>query len=240
NREETVEAERSDDTSSTAAKSTIVFLNIRLPDGSSLQVQFSVDDTLRMVKDYIIENSGSPDSFSIAIPYPRKVFDNQDLDASLLELGFFDRQALVVVPQKKSSHSGGGSSSQVERYSTSDTDDSWIANEGYWASLRKILSYVNPFSYLPRNSSSQNDPQSISQYRPNPSSRYTGGDESTFRPFDTSDTSADSSRNRSRRPPSSGFGANIHTLKHDEDDDRFNDRNAFWNGNSTQFGGNDD
>lgn len=33
------------------------------------------------------------------------------------------------------------------------------------------------------------------------------------------------------------FGSNIHTLKHDEDDGTFGDRNAFWNGNSTQYGG---
>lgn len=33
------------------------------------------------------------------------------------------------------------------------------------------------------------------------------------------------------------FGSNIHTLKHDEDDGPFGDRNAFWNGNSTQYGG---
>lgn len=48
-----------------------------------------------------------------------------------------------------------------------------------------------------------------------------------------------SSRNASKNRPqtTSGFGSNIHTLKRDEDDDRFSDRNAFWNGNSTQYGG---
>lgn len=45
---------------------------------------------------------------------------------------------------------------------------------------------------------------------------------------------------RSRRPTSSAFGSNIHTLKRDEDDNRFSDRNSFWNGNSTQYGGNGD
>jgi len=44
----------------------------------------------------------------------------------------------------------------------------------------------------------------------------------------------------SRRTMSSSFGSNIHTLKHDEDDNRFSDRNSFWNGNSTQYGGNGD
>ena len=35
-----------------------------------------------------------------------------------------------------------------------------------------------------------------------------------------------------------GWGSNIHTLKHDEDES-FRDQNAFWNGNSTQYGGDD-
>lgn len=42
------------------------------------------------------------------------------------------------------------------------------------------------------------------------------------------------------QPTTSRFGSNIHTLKHDEDDGRFNDRNSFWNGNSTQYGGGND
>lgn len=45
---------------------------------------------------------------------------------------------------------------------------------------------------------------------------------------------------KKRQPTTSHFGSNIHTLKHDEDDGRFSDRNAFWNGNSTQYGGDND
>lgn len=59
-------------------KSNDVFLNIRLPDGSSLQAKFFMTDTLKMVKAYINENQTiSLGSFSIAIPYPRKVFNDQ-------------------------------------------------------------------------------------------------------------------------------------------------------------------
>ena len=46
--------------------------------------------------------------------------------------------------------------------------------------------------------------------------------------------------NRTKKAPTSHLGSNIHTLKHDEDDGRFSDRNAFWNGNSTEYGGNND
>ena len=44
---------------------------------------------------------------------------------------------------------------------------------------------------------------------------------------------------RSSQPTTSRFGSNIHTLRHDEDDERFKDNNSYWNGNSTQYGGND-
>ena len=46
--------------------------------------------------------------------------------------------------------------------------------------------------------------------------------------------------NSSKKAPMSRLGSNIHTLKHDEDDGRFSERNAFWNGNSTEYGGDND
>lgn len=80
NTEDTPEVEKADTSDASAIKSNDVFLNIRLPDGSSLQVKFSLMDTLKMVKDYIKENhTSSLGSFSIAIPYPRKVFNDQGM-----------------------------------------------------------------------------------------------------------------------------------------------------------------
>lgn len=55
--------------------------------------------------------------------------------------------------------------------------------------------------------------------------------------FSNPSTSVRRNESKNRPPTTSHFGSNIHTLKHDEDDSRFNDRNAFWNGNSTQYGG---
>lgn len=51
------------------------------------------------------------------------------------------------------------------------------------------------------------------------------------------DPSGGRSNVRNRRPTTSRTGSNIHTLKHDEEDAPFGDGNAFWNGNSTQYGG---
>lgn len=52
--------------------------------------------------------------------------------------------------------------------------------------------------------------------------------------------SPEQSKPVSGRKQAPRFGGNIHTLKHEDDDSRFNDRNTFWNGNSTQFGGDND
>ena len=64
----------------TANIPTDVHLNIRLPDGSSLQEKFPVAHTLRMIKDYVDRNqSCGMGSYDLAIPYPRKVFGDQGM-----------------------------------------------------------------------------------------------------------------------------------------------------------------
>ncbi|XP_057778990.1 plant UBX domain-containing protein 11 isoform X2 [Salvia miltiorrhiza] len=233
--------------SSSTTKSNDVFLNIRLPDGSSLQVKLSMTDTLKMVKDYINENqTSSLGSFSIAIPYPRKVFNDQDMDEKLSELGLSNRQALIVVPQKQNNSQYRGGSSQYQSHSSNEAG-SLNASEGYWGSVKRILSYANIFSYLGRSNSTSVAQESQSggmwQYSPNPSLHNTLRDAGRVPGMQSSEQSAPamaSGSNSRRRPLTSSYGGNIHTLKHDDDDDRFNDKNAFWNGNSTQFGGNDD
>ncbi|CAA2993993.1 plant UBX domain-containing 11 [Olea europaea subsp. europaea] len=237
--ENTEEIEKADVSDSSAVQSNDVFLNIRLPDGSSLQVKFSRMDTLRMVKNHTNENqSNSFGSYNLAIPYPRKVFGDQDLDSTLSELGLTKRQALVVVPSKGTNlQFKGGSSSSYQTNSSSDDDPSNGSNQGYWALLKTALSYVNPLSYLGGGASSPSSAQESQsgtwQYSPN--SSVVNNPRGVGRPSTDQNTSTSS---RSRQQPSR-FGGNIHTLKH-EDDDRFNDKNAFWNGNSTQYGGDSD
>ncbi|KAL0322728.1 UNVERIFIED_CONTAM: Plant UBX domain-containing protein 11 [Sesamum angustifolium] len=245
--EETREADKDDTPASSAIKSNDIFLNIRLPDGSSLQVKFSVNDTLKMVKDYIHGNqSSSFGSFTLAIPYPRKVFSDQDMGSTLSDLGLFNRQALVVVPHNQNNLHLRGVPSHYEAYSSNDTGSS-SEGGGYWAFLRRILSYANPFSYLSGDASTpsatQESQNGVWQYSPNPSLQNALRDRGRPSPINSSDTSGRSSNSSSvrKQQTSRSFGGNIHTLKHDDDDDsRPNDRNAFWNGNSTQFGGNDD
>ncbi|XP_027117279.1 plant UBX domain-containing protein 11-like isoform X1 [Coffea arabica] len=230
-----------------ANKSNEVHLNIRLPDGSSLQMKFLVMDTLRMVKDYIDENrTSSFGSYDLAIPYPRKVFGEQDLSKTLQDLDLFGRQTLVLVLHHRANWHPKGESSLHDQTNFIRESSSNEGNDGYWGSLRRILSYLNPISYLSgstnaEDTTAQESQSRIWQYDPNPSLQNdlqgTGISSGAYR---STDTTSRSSNSRSRQLKSSPFGSNIHTLRHDEDDGRFNDRNAFWNGNSTQYGGDND
>ncbi|KAK3444078.1 hypothetical protein EUGRSUZ_A00051 [Eucalyptus grandis] len=156
-----------------------------------------------------------------------------DLDRSLLELELVGRQALIVVPlERGTNHNRGGSLSQHQPSSTDDSSDG--NNGGYFGIVRRILSYVNPLSYL-GGAFRSSDPNLPPQ---NNSARIEGRNLCDSTNQNTSTGSR--TEGGSRRTMSSPFGSNIHTLKHDEDDNRFSDRNSFWNGNSTQYGGNGD
>ncbi|GAB2217913.1 hypothetical protein Droror1_Dr00001127 [Drosera rotundifolia] len=217
-----------------------ICLNIRLPNGANLQATFSKTSSLGLVKDFVDRNrTDGASTYELAIPYPRKAFQKTDLERSLVELGLTDRQALIVVPLRQPVNQTDRS---FRNPTSAASDPPTQGGEGYLSFVKRILSYVNPFSYLgsTRASTSGNDsgtrtlgssPSATSQNIP----RRLNTENSQ-----NSSSSAMRSTALARQKPATGFGSNIHTLKHDEDDAPFGDGNAFWNGNSTQFGGNDD
>ncbi|KAM4113986.1 hypothetical protein ACJW30_04G036500 [Castanea mollissima] len=227
-----------------------VHLNIRLPSGVNLQEKFSVASTLKMVKEYVDENQQSGlGTYDLAIPYPRKVFSGQDLSKSLSELGLLNRQALIVVPHHRATGYHGEASSSSYQTNFTSADSSNGTNGGYFAYVRRILSYMNPFSYLggggASSSSSGHESQNgIWKHRPNPTHRNNlAGTVRSYSQYSANQSNSAAGRDddgKKRQPTTSHFGSNIHTLNHDEDDGRFSDRNAFWNGNSTQYGGDND
>ena len=77
--DEAVDDEKSDafDNGMRIKKLTEVHLNIRIPNGVNLQEKFSLTSTMRMVKDYVDKHQTSVGSYDLAIPYPRKVFNDQ-------------------------------------------------------------------------------------------------------------------------------------------------------------------
>ncbi|MBA0624789.1 hypothetical protein Godav_010078 [Gossypium davidsonii] len=221
----------------TANIPTDVYLNIRLPDSSSLQEKFPVTYTLRMIKDYVDRNqSNGMGSYDLAIPYPRRLFGDQDLIKSLLDLGLFNRQALIVVPRRRTAGFQGQRPSDDNRNLT-PIEDSAGSSGGYFSYIKSFLSYVNPFAYLGGGASSsttgQESQSGVWEYSPNPTVQNNLGGRNR-----STSTASDGGRNR--RPVTTQLGSNIHTLKRDEDDDSFTDRNPFWNGNSTQYGGSSD
>ncbi|XP_073044721.1 plant UBX domain-containing protein 11 isoform X2 [Primulina eburnea] len=240
-RPETAEVDKVDAFDYPGVKSNNVFFNIRLSDGS-LQANFSVMDTLRVVHQYINDNQTSKlGSFDLAIPYPRHVFSDQDLDCTLSALGLFNRQTLIVVPRNQTNTNYRERSSLQSSTNSSSSE----SNEGYWASVKRILSYVNPFSYLSGGAASQSPREELPggswQYNPKSSfqnnARGSSSSSTVYSSDKNTSESGENSNSRSRQK-TYAFGANIHTLKRDEDDD--NDKNIYWNGNSAQFGGSDD
>ncbi|KAK3001507.1 hypothetical protein RJ639_021354 [Escallonia herrerae] len=230
-------------------KADVIHLNLRLPEGASLQERFSIMSTLRKVKDYVDENQESDVGlYDIAIPYPRKVFHDEDLSRTLSDLGLSNRQALIVVPRIRAfGQNKSKSSSHKQASSTSSVDSVNRSSDGYLSFMKRIMSYVNPLSYFGGSASSSDSMQesqsSMWQYSSNPALQHnlrSSGRNPVFS-SNQSDTHATGGNNsKSRKQASPGFGSNIHTLKHDEEDSRFSDRNAFWNGNSTQYGGDTD
>jgi len=221
--------------------SSSIYLQIRLLNGSSLQAKFQATDTLRSVKDYVNENWTTGNKFfSLAIPYPRKVFGEEDMGKVLSELNLGTRVAMILVPsQSGTSPSDWRSSSQANKTGFPSSSQDREASPGLFA---RILSYFNPFSYFSGTSTNQDSmsKDSVWQYGPNPSlqSAFKGGSQNSSYMPRSDKPGKDQQASSSSKVEKKGWGSNIHTLKHDEDES-FRDRNAFWNGNSTQYGGDD-
>ncbi|XP_024987201.1 plant UBX domain-containing protein 11 isoform X2 [Cynara cardunculus var. scolymus] len=243
---ESSQTEKDDYSDLASNRSTDIHLNIRLPGGTSLQEKFEPTSTLRMVKDCVDQKQEtSISSYDLAIPYPRKVFGDQDLSKTLKELSLLDRQALIVVPHLRGAgHHKGRSSTPNPSVSTSAAGSS--DGEGLYSLVKRVLSYVNPLAYLGAGGAAANSSTSAPETRRSlpesgsaPQGTFTGSRSYVVR-SNQSDITPSTGRNN--RPNSSRFGSgsNIHTLKHDEDDSKFSGKNAFWNGNSTEYGGDGD
>lgn len=220
--------------------SSSIYLQIRLLNGSSLQAKFQAADTLRRVKDYVNENrTDGNKTFSLAIPYPRKIFGEEDMGKVLSELNLGTRVAMILVPFESARSPVWRSSSQANNMGSPSSLQNREAGPGLFA---RILSYFNPFSYFSGTSTNQDSMSrdSVWQYGPNPSlqSTFKDGSQNSSYMSRSNTPGKDQKPSGSSKVEKKGWGSNIHTLNHDEDES-FRDRNAFWNGNSTQYGGDD-
>lgn len=212
-------------------------IQVRLTNGKSIRKSFNPKVCLAAVKEFVDENRDDGNAaYSLGMLYPRKVFNQEDMEKSLLELSLDDRATLVLVtsPLQQTSPAP---ESRSTRATTSEVTDSGTSG-GVW----KIFSYLNPLSYFSGSSSNINNSESGSsswQYEPDPSLRNSlrQGIEShgSLNPdVDEANTS-----NRKKAPQGRKWGDNVHTLQHNDNDEAFKRGNTFWNGNSTQYGGDD-
>ncbi|KAL6660675.1 hypothetical protein ACP70R_001710 [Stipagrostis hirtigluma subsp. patula] len=227
---------------SNSVKSDDIQLSIRMPSGNRLEIKLTKQDVLRKVKNFVDENQGTGvGSYDLSLVYPKKVFTEQDMEASLSDLGIQNRQAMIVVPHRQPVQVSRGQFS-----SPSYNVDANSGGGGYFGYLRTVLSYANPLSYLRGNPTSSNLDQRANgglqqQIQSSGQGNRPGVDMASERQQlpgnriqqSDSETSGNTLRRRSRP-----FGADVHTLQTD-DQGPSDDRNVFWNGNSTEFGGDD-
>ncbi|XP_011628666.1 plant UBX domain-containing protein 11 isoform X2 [Amborella trichopoda] len=230
------------DDRSSLTKLSDVHLHIRFPDGKSIKEKFEETDTLGMVREYINDNRTSQiGPYSLAVPYPRKIFSESEMSKTLLELGMGSREALIIIPRNPSVEPRRGQTSSQANAAGNSQDPSHESSPGL---IWRMLSYLNPFSYVGgggiTNSSDHQQQASLSnawQYRPNANLRSSLAGSERSDAMYRSQTSAGERVVSSGKAATKRWGGNIHTLNHDENDDASRDRNTFWNGNSTQFGG---
>ncbi|KAK3119895.1 hypothetical protein QOZ80_9AG0677360 [Eleusine coracana subsp. coracana] len=121
-----------------------IHLSIRMPSGDRLEIKLTKQDVLREVKNFVDENLGSGvGSYDLSLIYPKRVFTEQDMEATLCELGIQNRHAMMVVPHRPLA--------QVPRPQSSARSYDAGGNSGgggYFGYLRTVLSYANPLSYF--------------------------------------------------------------------------------------------
>ncbi|KAI5075160.1 hypothetical protein GOP47_0009236 [Adiantum capillus-veneris] len=212
-------------------------IQVRLTNGKSIRESFNPFDNLAVVKKFVDQNrDDGNDTYSLAMLYPRKVFSQEDMERSLLDLNLEDRATLVVVttPSQRKLPASESSSMQAAMPQMKDSGTSG----GIW----KIFSYLNPLAYFSGsgdNSSSAEPGSSSWQYGPNPNLRNSlrQGAPERYGLSDPNENETNASKRK--KAQDKNWGGNIHTLQPNDNDEAFKRGNAFWNGNSTQFGGDD-
>ncbi|WVZ80359.1 hypothetical protein U9M48_027839 [Paspalum notatum var. saurae] len=223
-----------DELVSSSVKLDDIQLSIRMPSGNRLEIKLTKLDILRKVKNFVDENKGSGiGSYDLSLVYPKRVFSEQDMEATLCELGIQNRHAMIVVPHRQS-----GLISMPRSSSPSYDVGGNSGAGGYFGHLRTVLSYVNPLPYL-RGTLTSSNPE-LQQNEGPQQHRDGSGPQRERWPLPGNmgqEVIDEGSANILRRRPRT-FGANVHTLG-SEDPGPSDDRNVFWNGNSTEYGGND-
>jgi len=192
-----------------------VRIQLRFPDGTHETTTSPSDTTMSQLRNNIIQEYsdriGNTD-FNLAVPYPRRVFTELEMNETLESLSLIPSTVLVVLPGKR----GQGRRTEVTAAGGTSSENS----QGFIAKFIAMIVAFFTFlmSVFTGGSSNRND-QQASNNRASEAQNANA----------TSGNSTEQSTLRQRNIGTSG--SKIHRLNTSQDDD---DENNTWNGNSTQ------
>ena len=208
-----------------------VAARIQLPDGSQLTARLPAGATIGDVRAFLVANADGGEGMELWNTWPRAKLDESDQGATVAEdLGLGARPSLLALV--KSGGSSGGMVRGARRYTQRQQEAAGVdrvgrGGGGWFERLLEIFRKIWAFAYafLGLNlvaTSRRTDPAVPVADVP--------GDPRGSNP------AAAAAERRSR----GGGGSNVHTLgglRTDDDAERDDSSVRYWNGNSTQFGG---
>ncbi|GAQ78899.1 UBX domain-containing protein [Klebsormidium nitens] len=234
-----------------ASTSQTAVIQFRLTNGESMRAEFDKNAPLWDARAWLDANrneNGSP--YDLAIPFPKRILTESDLEKSFVELQLYPRASLLLIPKRFSNVSA--------RPAPSGPSEEQGVVAGVTRTVGGVLGYLNPLAYLwgpaapPAEAAAQPAGRPW-EYGPNPQleravreggagpagaqeppSRGLGSGGRFATPNSNQTGSSDQTRKRG-----AGARGNIHGLDRSSEEEADPRRNNFWNGNSTQFGSDD-
>jgi hypothetical protein len=208
-----------------------VAARIQLPDGSQLTARLPAGATIGDVRAFLVANADGGEGMELWNTWPRSKLDESDQGATVAEdLGLGARPSLLALV--KSGGSSGGMVRGARRYTQRQEEAAGVdrvgrGGGGWFERLleifRKIWAFAYAFLGLNLVATSQRTDPAV------PVADVPGAPRG-------SNPAAAAAERRSR----GGGGSNVHTLgglRTDDDAGRDDSSVRYWNGNSTQFGG---
>jgi hypothetical protein len=119
-------------------------IQFRLTDGESMRGEFDVNAPLWDARSWLDANRKDSGSlYDLAIPFPKRILTDADLDKSFAELQLFPRASLLLIPKKRS---------QAPRHDVSDGAGASGEQPGFVGGVTRavggVLGYLNPMAYF--------------------------------------------------------------------------------------------
>lgn len=122
----------------------VAVIQFRLTDGESMRGKFDVNAPLWDARSWLDANRKDSGSlYDLAIPFPKRILTDADLDKSFAELQLFPRASLLLIPKKRS---------QAPRHDVSNGAGASSEQPGFVGGVTRavggVLGYLNPMAYF--------------------------------------------------------------------------------------------